>query len=73
MGAACSRMPIPAVTLVKRTIQSSQNCGVRHASETATLWVETRADRLAGAVQPSGFQPSRGTRMVKTPNIMKTK
>ena len=64
---------MPAVTLVKRTTQSSQNCGVRQACATATLWVEMRADCWVGAVQPAGFQPGAGTRMVKTPNIMKTK
>ena len=28
MGEACSRKPIPAVTLANRTTHSSQNCGV---------------------------------------------
>ncbi len=31
IGEACSRMPMPAVTLQKSTTQSSQNCGVRSA------------------------------------------
>ena len=29
IGAAFSRMPMPAVTFVNSTIHSSQNCGVR--------------------------------------------
>jgi hypothetical protein len=28
IGAACSRMPMPAVTLQNSTVHSSQNCGV---------------------------------------------
>ena len=31
IGAACSRMPMPAVTLQNSTTHSSQNCGVRTA------------------------------------------
>ena len=35
---------MPAVTLVKSTTQSSQNCGVRHAWATATLCDRDQAD-----------------------------
>ena len=66
-------MPIPAVTLTKSITQSSQNCGVFHASWTATLWLEISAECLVEGTHPAGFQPSGGTRIVKTPNIMKTK
>ena len=64
---------MPAVTLTKSMTQRSQNCGVFQASWTATLWLEISAECLVDGTQPSGFQPSRGTRMVKTPNIMKMK
>jgi len=66
-------MPMPAVTFMHRMTHRSQNCGEREAALTSTLWVEIRADCVALGTHPSGFQPSRGTRMVKTPNIMKTK
>src|SRR5688572_33464596 len=45
IGAACSRMPMPAVTLQKRTVHSSQNCGVLIALFAETLSVVTRAFR----------------------------
>ena len=37
IGAACSRMPMPAVTLQNSTTQSSQNCGVLMALAAETL------------------------------------
>src|ERR687893_3321328 len=43
IGAACSRMPMPAVTLQKSTVHSSQNCGVLMALLAETLSVVTRA------------------------------
>src|SRR5436305_659331 len=73
IGAACSRIPMPAVTLTKSMTQSSQNCGVFHASLTATLWLELSAECFVDGTHPLGFQPARGTRFVKTPNIMKMK
>src|SRR5260370_19015034 len=73
IGAACSRMPMPAVTLTKSLTQRSQNCGVFQASCTATLWLEINAEVLVDGTQPSGFQPSRGTRIVYTPTITKIK
>src|SRR5918997_5091693 len=49
IGAACSRMPIPAVTLQKSTVHSSQNCGVLMALLAETLSVVTRAFFLTDA------------------------
>src|SRR3712207_708786 len=43
IGAACSRMPMPAVTLQKSTVHSSQNCGVLMALFAETFSVVTRA------------------------------
>src|SRR5215211_7864774 len=62
IGAACSRMPMPAVTLQNRTVQSSQNCGVLIAVVAVTLpaVIIDRAPWSFG-VQPSGRQPSGGT------------
>ena len=37
IGDAMPMTPIPALTFMHRTIQSSQNCGVRHARLTCTL------------------------------------
>src|SRR3712207_8152462 len=42
-GLACSRMPMPAVTLQNSTTQSSQNCGVLIAFAAETLSVVTSA------------------------------
>src|SRR5690348_111885 len=74
IGLACSRMPMPAVTLQNSTIHSSQNERVRIALAADTLAVVTRGLALTEAgSQPSGFQSSAGTRMLATPNIMMTK
>ena len=52
---------MPAVTLQKRTIQRSQNCGVRQAWETATLWVEMRAEWVVeGTSSRWASSPGRG-------------
>jgi hypothetical protein len=74
IGAACSRMPMPAVTLQNRTVHSSQNCGVLIAFVAVTLQavIIDRAAR-SGGVQPSGRQPSGGIRTAAAPSIMKTK
>src|ERR1700728_1814618 len=48
MGEACSRMPMPAVTLTQRMTQSSQNCGVLGASSAVTLAVVMRPVDLSG-------------------------
>src|SRR5215475_6641314 len=62
IGDACARMPIPAVTLIKRIPQSRKNCGVLTARFRETLRsVIIRCD-FAGGVQPEGFQPSGGRR-----------
>src|ERR687886_2204131 len=60
IGAACSRMPMPAVTLQNRTVHSSQNCGVLIAFVAVTLPVEISARWRVGPVHPSGRQPSAG-------------
>ncbi len=71
IGDACSRMPMPAVTLQNSTTHRNQNVGVLIAFAADTLAVVTSgfAATLAGS-QPSGFQPSCGTRTLNTPNIM---
>src|SRR5436309_3086757 len=56
IGLACSRMPMPAVTLQKSTTHSSQNCGVRIALAADTLSVVTSAFCLTvEGSQPAGF------------------
>src|SRR3954470_5792500 len=74
IGLACSRMPMPAVTLQNSTTQSSQNCGVLIAFAADTFAVVTRGLWVTvDGSKPGGAQPSAGTRMLKTPNIMMTK
>src|ERR671936_688859 len=74
IGAACSRMPMPAVTLQNRTIHSSQNCGVLIAFVAVTFAVVI-IERAACSfgVQPSGRQPSAGTFTAIAPSIIATK
>ncbi len=62
IGEACSRMPIPAVTLQNRTTHRSQNCRVRMAFAAVTFPVVTslRSFTCSG-LQPAGRQPSAGT------------
>src|SRR3954449_2315910 len=70
IGAACSRMPMPAVTLQNRTVHSSQNCGVLMAFVAVTFpRVTSRRCSVSGGVQPAGFHPAAGTRTVKAPAI----
>src|SRR3712207_7909437 len=70
IGAACSRMPMPAVTLQNSTVHSSQNCGVLMALFAETLSVVTSAFFLTEAgSKPVGFQSSAGTRTMKAPKI----
>src|SRR3712207_4548936 len=73
IGAACSRMPMPAVTLQNRTVHSSQNCGVLIAllAETFSVVTSDLALTVEGS-KPSGRQSAAGTRTMKAPNIMKT-
>src|ERR1700754_9406 len=61
IGLACSRMPMPAVTLQNSTTQSSQNERVLMALAADTLAVVTSglAATSAGS-QPSGRQPGGG-------------
>ena len=74
IGEACSRMPIPAVTLQNSTTQRNQNCGVRIAFAADTLAVVIIGLALTDAgSKPAGAQPSAGTRMVKAPYIITTK
>ena len=63
---------MPAVTFMKSTTHSSQNCVVRIACDALNVAPHDPARRSAG-VQPAGCQPSRGTRTVSTPNIMNAK
>src|SRR5918997_6952883 len=66
IGDACSRMPIPAVTLQKRTVHSSQNCGVLIALFADTFSVVTSAFFFTDAgSKPSGLQSAAGTRTRK--------
>src|SRR5690606_8467758 len=74
IGAACSRMPMPAVTLQNSTVHRNQNCGVRIAFAADTFAVETSGRAaMALASKPGGVQPGAGTRTVKTPSIMTRK
>ena len=61
---------MPAVTLQKRTVHSSQNCLVRMEFAAETDRVVTSAAVSALGVHPSGFQSGCGTRMLKTPMAM---
>src|SRR3954469_17495899 len=74
IGAACSRMPMPAVTLQNSTVHKSQNCGVLIAFVAVTFAavIIERAVRSFG-VQLSGRQPSGGTRTASAPSIIATK
>ena len=74
IGAACSRMPIPAVTLQNSTVHSSQNCGVLMALPADTLSVVTRdfCFTVEGS-KPSGRQSSAGTRTMNAPKSMYAK
>src|SRR4028118_236859 len=66
MGEACSRMPMPAVTLQNSTVHSSQNCGVLMALFAETFSVVTRAFFLTEAgSKPAGRQSLAGTRTMK--------
>ena len=62
MGEAMPITPIPALTLSASTAQMSQNCGVRCASPSATFRLVIRPRVDGGGAQPSGTQPSGGTR-----------
>src|SRR3954467_1581213 len=69
IGAAFSRMPIPAVTFMQSTTHRHQNCGVRTASRAETCgpdgaagpaWAVLSAAVLSPAVLPSdGLSPDR--------------
>src|ERR671933_783147 len=61
IGAACSRIPMPAVTLQNRTVHSSQNCGVLIAFVAVTFpLVTSESLRAVRGDQPSRRQPSAG-------------
>src|SRR4028118_1477410 len=73
MGEACSRMPMPAVTLQNSTVHSSQNCGVLMALFAETFSVVTRAFFLTEAgSKPAGRQSLAGTRTMKAADHRKT-
>src|SRR3954447_10513879 len=71
IGAAFSRMPIPAVTFMQSTTHRHQNCGVRTASRAETCgpdgaagpaWAVLSAAVLSPAVLPSdGLSPDRSS------------
>src|SRR6478672_9818824 len=74
IGAACSRMPMPAVTLQNSTTHSSQNCGVLTALAALTLSVVTRVrDRTVLGSKAAGRQSSAGTLTSQAPNSMTTR
>ncbi len=74
IGAACSRMPMPAVTLQNSTTHSSQNCGVRTALPAVTDSVVTSSfSSTWSGSQPSGFHPSGGTFTSQAPKSMTTR
>src|SRR3954447_7791512 len=74
IGAACSRMPIPAVTWQNSTIHSSQNWRVLIAFVAVTLaLVIIERSLCSRGVQPAGRQPSGGTRTAIAPSIIITK
>src|SRR4051794_41474035 len=68
IGAACSRMPMPAVTLQNRTVHSIQNCGVLIAFVAGTFPAPMSEgfDRR-GAVPPSGCPSSARARAGNAP------
>src|SRR5690349_5520722 len=70
IGPACSRIPIPAVTLQNSTVQSSQNCGVLIADAAET---PRGAPALVAEAAPAGRHPGGGTRTVNTPSIITRK
>src|ERR1700759_4491445 len=73
IGAAFSRMPMPAVTLKHNTIHRNQNCGVLIALAADTLAVVIMVLPLAEeGCQPTGRQSSAGTRISSTPSDMNT-
>jgi hypothetical protein len=73
MGAARSRMPMPAVTLKQSTTHRNQNCGVLIALRADTFAVVMSEPVLAcSGSQPAGFQSSAGTRMSSQPTDMNT-
>src|SRR4051812_49713935 len=74
IGAACSRMPMPAVTLQNRTVHSSQNCGVLIAFVAVKL-PPVGIDRAPCAlnVHPPGHQPSAGNFTALAPSTLEMK
>src|SRR5689334_4442242 len=73
IGAAFSRMPMPAVTLKHSTTHRHQNCGVliALAADTLAVLINRWVRSIAGD-QPAGRQPSAGTRTRNTPSDMNT-
>src|SRR3954471_3511705 len=64
IGAAFSRMPMPAVTFRHSTTQRHQNCGVRSALRAETFAVViSRFSATSEGFQPVGRQSGAGTRM----------
>src|SRR5262245_43378493 len=73
IGDACARMPMPAVTLMKRMPHSRKNCGVRIASFLVTLVDAIIGLILVGGVQPGGVQPGGGNSIRRDPANITTR
>ena len=69
IGAACSRIPMPAVTLQNRTIHRNTNCGVRIACAAVT---SAPLRPGCGTTVSSSPWPG-GTRTRAAPIIMKAR
>ena len=69
IGAAFSRMPMPAVTFMQSTTHRHQNCGVRTALRAETCGPVARRSAAGAASRASRL---RGTRTSSTPSDMKT-
>ena len=64
-------IPMPALTFMQSTTHSIQNCGVFHATSTATLALVTKGFTCSFGSHPAGCHPSGGTRTMSAPDSMK--
>ncbi len=71
IGAAFSRMPMPAVTLKHSTTQSSQNCGVLIALFAETLKATVALGLSLRRAAFSSVNSLEGRRTSSTPTLMK--
>lgn len=72
IGAAFSRMPMPAVTLKHSTTQSSQNCGVLIALFAETLKATPDFGLSLSSASFAAVNSLEGRRISSTPRLMKT-